>query len=59
MQETHNADFVQQLQGLQQVFHSRVVVFYDTISQHEGQSVFKHQDVLQQHGGRERGPSGF
>lgn len=39
MQETHNADFVQQLQGLQQVFHFRVP---DTISQHEGQSVLEH-----------------
>lgn len=44
-------DSVEQLEGLQQVSDSRVVSHQETVSEHEAQRVFEHQDVLQQDGG--------
>lgn len=49
-------DSVEQLEGLQQVSDSRVVGHQETVSEHEAQRVFEHQDVLQQDGGGQRRP---
>lgn len=44
--ETQSTDFVEQLEGVQQVFDSWVVSCKEAIFEHEDQCVFEHQDVL-------------